>query len=422
MTPPGRVHSADMELKLERMVYGGACLARLPDGRLALVKGGIPGETVTAELKLKAGVMQGHVTAVLEAAADRIEGGSHPGLDLDHVAYPRQLQLKTETVRDALERALPAGTDFPAPGLTTASPRQWAYRNTVQPAATPSGLGYRLPGSHRVRVLERDPTAFEGIQRAWAAVISAGVPKGVREVVFRGNDAGEVLVALVAAASARNYLDWAHGLVRSGVTGVSHAAWDERGRFRRGSERIAGRRRIVQQYGKFELSMNAASFAQPNPGAAGLLYRRLAELAGSGSSVHDLYAGSGGISFHLAGSFREVTAFEIDRMSVQHGRNDAERLGLANVTFVGGDVKGSSFGSGAELITVDPPRSGLGAPVRADITASDAGRLIYVSCDVATWARDVADFLARGWTLNSAEPFDFFPHTHHIEMLSVLER
>jgi len=411
-----------MELKLKHMVHGGACLARLDNGRFALVTGGIPGETVRADLKMKAGVMQGPVTEVLEADADRTEGSGHPGLDLAHVAYARQLQLKQAITDDALGRAVPRGSTVPAAAETTASPREWEYRNTVQPAVSGAGLGYRLPGSHRVRVLGEDPTAFPAIREAWTTVVTAGLPKGVREVVFRGNDAGEVLLALIASASARNYLDWAHGLTGSGITGVSHAEHDSRGRFRRGSERIAGRRRIRQQYGKFELSLNAGSFAQPNPAAAGLLYLRLQELAGSGGVAHDLYAGSGGISFHLAERYREVAAFEIDRTSVQRGRSDAERLGLGNVHFTGGDVKHGSFGAGADLITVDPPRAGMGAPVRAAISGSDAARLIYVSCNPATWARDVADFLKRGWQLSSVEPYDFYPHTHHVEVLSVLER
>src|SRR5699024_5526441 len=171
-------------------------------------------------------------------------------------------------------------------------------------------------------------------------------------------------------------------------------------------ERIAGARRTRLPYRKFELYLSGGSFAQPNPAAPGLLYLRLQELAGSGGVAHDLYAGSGGISFHLAERYREVAAFEIDRTSVQRGRSDAERLGLGNVHFTGGDVKHGSFGAGADLITVDPPRAGMGAPVRAAISGSDAARLIYVSCNPATWARDVADFLKRGWQLSSVEPYD----------------
>lgn len=410
------------ELQLERMVHGGACLARLSDGKLALVHGGIPGERVLADLRTVRGVPQGTVREVLQASPDRTEAVRHPGLDLAHIAYGRQLQLKLEVVQDTMVRAFPRGVELPEPAAVTASPERWGYRNTVQPVVLRGRLGYRVPGTDEAMLLAEDPVANAAIRKAWHTVLEAGVAKGVREIVFRGNDAGEALVALVSSASAKNVLDYAHSLVAAGVSGVAWAEYDPRGRFRRGSERLAGQRQLLQQFGAFALSVTVSSFAQPNAAAAGLLYRRLADLAGTGTSAHDLYAGSGGIAFHLSAGFSEVYAFEIDRSSVQRGRNDARRLGLTNVVFEGGDVKGADFGRGADLITVDPPRSGLGREVRELLTASDARRLIYVSCDPATWARDVADLSSRGWQLQSVEPFDFFPHTHHVELLSLLVR
>ncbi len=404
------------------MVHGGACLVRQNDGRLALVYGGIPGETVRAELRSSAGVQQGPVTEIITPSPDRTEGTNHPGLDLDHVTYSRQLELKHGIVVDALQRALPRDSAQPVVLPVVASPREWGYRNTVQPVVTRRKLGYRLRGSHDVQLLDRDPVANEGVARAWEVVVDLGVAKGVRELVFRGNDAGEALLALVATASLKNYLDYAHELVRAGIRGVEYAEFDPRGRFRRGSRRLTGARQLSQQFGNFELTMTASSFAQPNAAAAGALYLRLQELAGRGTEAHDLYAGSGAISFHLAANFERVLAFEIDSGSVRRGREDAERLGLANVSFEAGDVKRQDFGHGAQLITVDPPRSGLGKEVREMVTASDASTLIYVSCDAATWSRDIADFTASGWQLTHAEPFDFYPHTHHVELLSKLER
>src|SRR5699024_6993568 len=127
--------------------------------------------------------------------------------------------------------------------------------------------------------------------------------------------------------------------------------------------------------------------------------------------------GSGGLAFHLAGAFARVTALEIDRSAVERGRQDAGRLGLSGVRLVRADARRAHVPADAELIAVDPPRAGLGREVRDTIHASAAERLVYVSCDPATWARDVADLTARGWELKLARPYDFFPHTHHVEML-----
>lgn len=416
------VHSGVTELRLERMVHGGACIARVQGGRLALVHGGIPGELVRTELTTVAGVPQGRVLELLEPSPDRQEPTVHPGLDLDHVTYTRQLDLKRSIVVDALQRALPRDSELPEVLPAVASPQEWSYRNTVQPVVVRGRLGYRLPGSHDVQLLERDPVASEAIATAWSTLQRIGVGKGIRELVFRGNDDGEVLVALVAAASARNYLEYAHELVKAGFSGVSHAQYDPRGRFRSGSRRLTGSRQVRQRFGRFELSMAVDGFAQPNAAAAGVLYGRLQELAGTGTRAHELYAGSGAISFHLADSFQQVYAFEIDSGSVRRGRSDAERLGIDNVSFLAGDVRRLEFGEGADLVTVDPPRSGLNKDVRDLITSSDAGRLQYVSCDAATWARDVAAFSSQGWRLAYVEPFDFYPHTHHVELLSQLVR
>lgn len=418
----GWLHLGVTEILLERMVHGGACLARLPDGKLALVHGGLPGETVRTELRTVSGVQQGAVTEVVTASEDRLEPTRHPGLNLDYIRYGRQLELKTEIIQDALQRALPKAADPEMVAPTVASPAEWGYRNTVQPVVMKGRLGYLKPGTSEVVLMDADPVANQAISSAWDTLLKTGLAKGVRQVAIRGVDSGEAIVALIASASARNFISYAHDLVGSGIAGVAYAEHDPRGRFRRGSERLAGARQLPQQFGDYELSITAGSFAQPNAAAATLLYRRLRELAGSGHEAHDLYAGSGGIAFHLAQGFDNVFAFEIDRSSVQRGRNDARRLELTNVIFEGGDVKQADFGRGADLVTVDPPRSGLGREVRDLIHASDASRLIYVSCDAATWARDVADLVGKGWTLDLVEPFDFQPHTHHVELLSHLSR
>ncbi len=410
-------------LRLERMVHGGAALTHLADGQVALVRGGLPGEHVEAVLERRSGVLQGEVTRVLEASPERVPASPHPGLDYSFATYERQLRLKREVTEDALARSLKREVEVP--GVIPA-PSTWHYRHTVQPAATKRGLGYRRPGEQEVVTLPADPVAHENINRVWRGWQAApkGVPKGVREIVFRCNDAGEVLVALVASASPKNYLPFAYDLLRRdlGVVGVCYAPYDPRGRFRSGFERLAGERTLTQRYGDFEVSVSATSFAQPNPAAASLLYAELKRWAGSGKAASDLYAGTGVIGLHLTEQFEQVTALEVDKSSVVRGERDAERLGVDNLSFIRADAKKLGPLPYAELIVVDPPRAGLAKGVRETILASSAERLLYVSCDVATWARDVAHFGAQGLRLKRFQPFDFYPQTHHVEMLSLLER
>jgi 23S rRNA (uracil1939-C5)-methyltransferase len=445
------------ELRVDRPVHGGRCVALPADAAegvggpaarrvpLVLLAGGIPGERVVASIETRKGVAFGEVVEVLDASPDRVTTPAHPGLDLGHVAIGRQLELKHTVLLDAARRAgvvLPTEVPQVAP-----SPQPWGYRSAIQPAVastgSPTALGYRRPGAHEVVALDEDPTANPACAAAWAAVTSVGLPAGVREVAIRGNDDGEALLALVATVPARSArrepaasdrreepdgrepgdpLETAHALVRAGVAGVALAPYDPRGRFRGGSQRLAGARSLRQRYGDVELTLTATAFAQPNPEAAGALFRELAAWAPAARHALDLYGGNGVIGLHLAPRSERVTVVEIDRGAVERGRADAQRMGAAHVMHVRLDARELSVPADVDLVCVDPPRAGLAAVTRQAIVESRARTLIYVSCDVATWARDVADLQRAGFRLERLRPYDFQPHTHHLEILSLLRR
>lgn len=408
-----------MRVTPERMVHGGRALARADDGRVVLVDRVLPGETVDVEVEVRSGVAHGTPVEVLTPSPDRVAPTDHPGLDYDFIAYDRQLALKGEVLEDAARRAgvaLPEGT-----AAVRASPRTWAYRSAIQPAVVRGRLGYRRSGSDEVIVLDGDPSANPSLGHAWDLLGAAGLPRGIVEVALRGNDDGEVLAAFVTDVPERDLLDVAHGLVRDGLAGVAVAPWDARGRFRSGKARLAGRREILQRYGDVVVSVSATAFAQPNPDAAGELYRSLREMVPGGGTAAELFAGGGAIGMHLAPRYERVVAVEIAHESVTRGRRDAERLGIGNLEFVRADARKHDVPD-VDLLAVDPPRAGLAKPLRAALDASSARHLAYVSCDVATWARDAADLIGRGWRLARVEPFDFAPHTHHLELLTLFER
>src|SRR5690554_6247249 len=380
-----------LELEVERMVHGGSALARKESGEIVLVTGAIPGERVVARVEPKRGVWMGRTLDVLDPSAARVPTPAHPGLDYGFMTYEKQLELKREVVKDSLRRARGsevADQDVPP---VRPSPRVWGYRSVIQPAVSHAGLGYRWPGRGEVLVLGEDPTATDSVNAAWrvAVELRAHMAVGARELVIRANDDGEALLALVTTAPARKLLPLAHALVNAGVAGVSSAPYDPRGRFRRGVERLAGRRHILQRIGQFDLTVNANSFAQPNAEAAGALYRTLVEWAGRGSHAWELYAGGGAIALHLAASFDVVTAVEMDRSAIARGEGDAARLELANVRFIRADARTAPVPSDADVLIVDPPRAGLSAELRAQIAEAGIERLLYLSCDAATWARDV---------------------------------
>src|SRR5690606_35454578 len=140
-----------------------------------------------------------------------------------------------------------------------------------------------------------------------------------------------------------------------------------------------------------------------------------------GQTAVELFAGGGAIAMHLAPSFQRVLAYEVDRGAVERGKLDAGRLGIDNVELVRVDARRLELEPGPELFVVDPPRAGLADDLREKLARAVTGGLIYVSCDVATWARDVAALERRGLRLTRFVPYDFYPHTHHVELLSLLE-
>jgi tRNA/tmRNA/rRNA uracil-C5-methylase (TrmA/RlmC/RlmD family) len=412
-------------LTIERPVHGGYCLASLPSGQRVLVAGVIPGERVDATVEVRKGVAFAVVDAILAASPDRVEPPAHPGLDLGHVALPLQLAWKREVLADAARRV---GVTLPAPlALPVPSPASWGYRASVQPAVVASAgagseLGYRRPGSHELVALERDPTANAACDHAWSLLRQRRLPKGVREVVIRGNEAGEVLLTFIAVVDGKRLLPLAHDLVAAGIHGVALAPFDPRGRFRGGAERLAGARSLEQRYGSVTVSLSPGSFGQPNPAAAAGLFAELAAWAPPARHALDLYGGHGVIGMHLAARSERVTVIDIDRSAIERGRIDAARAGLEQVHHVRLDARDLRVPDDIDLIAVDPPRAGLAAATRAEIAASRARTLMMVSCDVATWVRDVADLLQRGFVLERVQAFDFQPHTHHLEILSRLRR
>lgn len=412
-------------LQIERPVHGGRFLARAPNGAVVLIAGVIPGERVQARLQERQGVLFGEVLELLEASAERLAPPEHPGLDYGHIEPALQLRLKHQTLIDAAQRA---GALLPGePPPVVASPQLWGYRNSVQPAvlarsAAGSELGYRRPGGHEVVAVRSDPTANEASAAAYAALRALKLPKGVVEVAIRGTTLGESLVALVGNSFARDLHPLAHALLEQGVAGVALAPFDERGRFRGGAQRLAGVRSVRERYGAVEVQLTPSAFGQPNPLAAAALFERLCELAPAALHALDLYGGSGVIGRHLIGRAERVSVLDIDRGSIDRGREAAAAAGVQGIEFLRQDARSLQVPSSVDLIVVDPPRAGLAAPTREAIVASGARTLLYVSCDSATWARDVAAFQRAGFALEHVEPFDFQPHTHHLEILSLLRR
>lgn len=407
-------------VRVERLVPGGLGLAFV-DGRTALVRGALPGEVVRAELRARGKVLDGKVLEVLERSPDRVPlpPGAPPTVDLGHADYAAQLRFKRGFVEDSLRRIgrLEAEVLPCRP-----SPREWAYRTAAQYLVTPGGVAYRGRGSHRPVRVEADPLVVEAIANGLPDLEPARLAPAA-EVAFRASLlAGEVLVALIGEGGEDEFAGAVEHLRELGASGVSLAGPSEEGRFRGATLHVAGEETLLERFGRLDLSVSVTGFAQVNPPAAAELFARAAELAGSGSTALDLFGGAGALGAHLAAGFRAVTVVEINPEAVARGRADAGRLGLTNLNFVRADASVLRWEGGVDLVSLDPPRAGLGPEALERVLGLAPARILYVSCDPATWARDAARLVEGGYRLAHVQPWDFYPQTSHVEVLSLLER
>jgi 23S rRNA (uracil1939-C5)-methyltransferase len=405
-------------VRIEKLVAGGAGLARTPSG-VVLVTGTLPNELVEVELEKKRGTLEGILRRIIEPSPSRVQPprGTPPTADLAHVAYPAQLESKQGIVQEALERI--GKLDF-AVLPTQSSPLEWAYRNAAQYVVTPAGIGYRQPSTHRAWLLESDPLVGEVLSDGLAA-LSGEKLEPTLEIALRGSFlTGEVLACLIGKGSPNRYNRAIKHLRDLGVSGVSYAFASLEGRFRAGVEQLWGAQTILEQYGDFAVQVSASGFAQINPLAASSLYQKAAELAGSGNLAVDVYGGSGTLGLHLTSHFKQVQVIEINPEAVARGEADARQLEVQNLHFTRGDASRLE-GIFADCIVLDPPRAGLSQDVVRSALLARAPKVLYVSCDPATWARDVAKLVRAGYRLTFAQPWDFYPQTSHVEVLSLLE-
>ncbi len=392
-----------MELTPEKMVAGGAALARDGDGRVVLVEGGLPGEAVEVELvERKKSFARARVAAVLTPSPDRVDppcpyvADGCGGCDWQHAAPAAQRRYKRDIVVDALTRIgkLPGAEE--AVRETVALPAT-AYRTSIRVLLRKGRPAFRRAHSHdRVPVdscliahplldsLLRD-AKFEGVTEA---ELRCGARTGERLALVHPSD---------------RYLTLPDDVVTIGSDDL------ERGLDASFHEEAAGRRWRI----------SVRSFFQTRADGADALAGLVADaVPAAAATVVDLYSGVGLFAGVVAREGRQVHALEGNPGAVRDARHNLRGL---PVTVTRGDVARWEP-IPADVVIADPSRAGLGAGPADRIARSGAGRVVLVSCDAAAAGRDLGLLAGHGYRLSSVTPVDLFPHTSHVETVSVLDR
>jgi 23S rRNA (uracil1939-C5)-methyltransferase len=408
---------APLAVTIRGIAAGGAGIADLPDGRVVFVPRTAPGDRVSIQVeRTKPRWALGSLRAVLEPGSERRDPlcalyDTCGGCQLQHLAYERQLAWKARFVRDALARI--GGLASIEEPEVVASPRQTAYRNRVTFTLRRLAGGRVVAGFHALgrpaHVVDvKDECILPGpaLAAAWTSLRSSWgegarrLPAGGRlRLTLREGKAGVVLVVEGGAGG------WTAAALLEAVPAIVsiwHRPGDE------GTPRlVAGAR-----------EEGAPAFAQVNPQAAALLVEHVLEVAGRARRVVDAYAGAGEYGRRLAERGCAVTAIELERVACAAARDRAP----PGYTILEGRVEDRLASLlPAELLIVNPPRSGLGPDVVDVLAEHPPDRVVYVSCDPATLARDVGA-LASLYAPGSLRCFDLFPQTAHVETVLVLER
>ena len=438
-----------VRLVVERLVAGGDGLARRA-GQVVFVPATAPGDEALVDIdEVHRSYARGHLVEVLRPGPGRVRPrcplvGECGGCQWQHLDYPTQLAAKTELVAEALRRV--GKLDVPVAPCRPA-PDPWRYRAKAQLPVAGQGaqlvLGPYRRGTHQVVDAPTCPIQAADNDRVLAAVrrvlTALGVPAYdeasgsgvVRHVLVRSAGPGQVVVVLVTAVDSWSEAPRVARRLRQeapDLVGVLQNVQPLRTNRVLGpvSRVLVGRSDLTEHLGGLALRAEATSFFQVHPAAADLLFA----LAVTEADVHpddvvtDLYCGAGALTLLLAQRAARAVGVEVDDRAVAAARANAVANGIANAVFLAGRVEDTlaALPEPPTVVTLDPPRAGAGAAVMRAVAALGPRRVVYVSCNPVTLARDLAALVATGFAVAHALPVDMFPQTAHVEVVARVDR
>ena len=455
-----------VELEISDLAYGGKSVAKL-DGLVVLIRGGIPGDIVKAEIvKRKSNFAEAKILEIVKESDLRTKPmcphfGLCGGCSWQDLKYEEQLKFKTKQVKESLKH-IGGFSDFPIQEALDAD-EIFYYRNKMEYAFAPDSNQGLILGLHprgrfdKVFDLKECFLQSENANQIVDFVRAFAKEKKMIPYDFKkrsgflrflaireGKNTGETMVNLVTNEGEFPFKDefcsqltsnfpFVKSIVRNINSKLANIAVGEK------EELLAGDRTITEKLGKFRFEISSNSFFQTNTRQAEGLYEmvlNMAELQGD-ESVLDLYCGTGTISIFLSQNAKRVTGVESVKESVKNAKRNAELNNVTNCEFICGEVrkilaKFSAVGgslpvrqAGAyggvddkeipDLVVVDPPRAGLHKHVVKGLLVMKPPKIIYVSCNPATLARDLKLLCEEYYKLEKVQPVDMFPHTYHIE-------
>lgn len=462
------------QITIEKMAAEGKCLAKY-NGRVVFITGGAPGDVVEIELtKIKSSFLEGRVTKILQLSPMRATPfcahfGTCGGCSWQHIQYTEQLSYKQQQVVDNLERI--GGLELPPIKPILASAKTQYYRNkldftftanrwltkeelttAIEQTRFENGLGYHIPKmydrvfdvatcylqpdpSNAIRLLAKSVAEKENI-----TFFNLRTQTGfVRTLTIRSSMVGDLMVILQVA---QHQLEWTEKILTAiadhfpQVTSLNYIVNEKRNdTFAdldvicwKGTPYITEHMPKPDGSGTLQFRVGPKSFYQTNSEQAFELYKvawQMADLQGH-ELVYDLYTGTGTIANFVAGRAKKVIGLEYVEAAIADAKVNAQINRITNTDFYAGDMKdllNDSFlaqHGHPDVVITDPPRAGMHEDVCQMLLKAAPGRIVYVSCNPATQARDL-QLLSEKYTVTAIQPVDMFPHTVHVENVVQLD-
>lgn len=472
---PGREHT----VTIEKLTFGGAGLAHI-DGQTVFVPGAIPGQQVLICItKNKGRYLESKVVKVLRRAMEEIQPRCQHfhdcgGCTWQNLPYDKQIDYKEQIIRETLEHLTPVDEELRKQlgGRVLKimpSPQVFHYRNKLEMsfgyensrAEERNGkriyldenptIGFHQPGKwetvlpvtechlydEQIGLLVQDVNRF--MQETKLPVYNPKSHKGMLRSLLlrRGVQTGEHMIAFVVKARKKEleplFQHFMRFAGRSGLTSlmvIENHGQNEKPEVPK-IHTLVGQPFIKERLFDLEFEISPFSFFQTNTLGAEKLYQAIAAAADlkQTDTLLDAYCGMGTIGQYLARYCAKVVGIESHPTAIEDALKSAGKNRIANISFYKGrteQVLDNQVKAGGKyafnVVVVDPPRAGLHPKARSAILAHSPEKIVYVSCNMATCARDMGDFLKAGYELRSVQPVDLFPHTAHIETVSVLQK
>lgn len=438
---------------IEDLTHDGNGVAKI-DGYPLFIQGALPGETAEIHvMKTLKNYGFAKVINILEKSPDRVEApcvyfSQCGGCQLQHLSYEGQLKWKQNMVANVMKRL----GKIDAPVLPVKGMEEpWHYRNKSQIPFAQNEAGQMVAGfyktkSHSIVDMERCL-----IQTGEADVVMADLKReleilGLRPydekshqgmlrhvVVRKGRATGEVMVVLITKSKKFPQASAVIGKIRALIPNVTSIVQNVNGEktnviFGNDTFTLWGKDTIEDTIGNVRFEISARSFYQVNPVQTEVLYKQAldyAQLTGN-ERVIDAYCGIGSISLFLAQKAGHVMGVEIVEQAIEDAKRNAALNGFTNTYFEAGPAeevipRWYKEGKEADVLVVDPPRKGCDEALLSTIIEQKPKRVVYVSCNPATLARDLRILEDGGYKTQEVQPVDMFPHTTHCEAVAWLE-